>query len=791
MKRILARFFIAAASLALIAGVLVYTVLLKSLPRLDGEFVTDGITADVSIQRDAGGIPVITARNRVDLAYGTGFVHGQDRFFQMDLTRRNAAGELAELIGPDALDIDRRHRFHRFRTRANAVVLALSDEEHEVVQAYADGVNAGLTSLGAKPFEYFLTGTEPRPWEKSDSILVVYTMYMVLNDERANRDVQRGLAHSVLPPNVFSWLYPEGTSWDAPMLGEPREDAPVPDVDEYNLNEVTTASLRSTNHADGEPLLPGSNNWAIAGSLTQSGGAIVANDMHLGITTPNVFYRARLRTSDASSSDLIGVTLPGAPILVAGSNGRVAWGNTNSYGDWTDAVVVVPGAKPGTYMTPDGPRDFDIFEERIAVKNAEPEIYKIRETIWGPVLDDNPDPDNEIAVSWIAHHTRGVTLGHLALESAGDVEEAMNIANTIGMPPQNFVVGDADGNIGWTIAGSIPRRAGFDPLLPADWSESGGWVGWFSPNEYPRVMNPESGRIWTANARVVDDEGLSIIGDGGYDLGARAQQIRNGLFSVDRFEPDSMLTVQLDDRAVFLNRWRDLLLVVLDEEAMSGNLEREEFRSLVQDWIPRAAPESVGYRLVRAFRSEVRGRVFTMMMQPVLETYGEDTQLRISNQFESPLWTMVTERPTHLLTANYENWEDLLLQSIDTNIEYLSGNFDGGLEQRTWGERNTASIRHPLSRALPFLSRWLDMPAEALPGDSNLPRAQGPSFGASERFAVTPGNEKGGYMHMPAGQSGHPLSDYYRVGHDDWVQGRPSAFLPGEPVHTLTLKSAQ
>jgi len=669
--------------------------------------------------------------------------------------------------------------------------LALSDEEHEVVQAYADGVNAGLTSLGAKPFEYFLTGTEPRPWEKADSILVVYTMYMELNDERANRDVRRGLAHRVLPPNVFGWLYPEGTSWDAPMLGEPREDVPVPDVDEYNLNEVKTASLRSASHADGEPLLPGSNNWAIAGSLTQSGGAIVANDMHLGITTPNVFYRARLRTSDASSSDLIGVTLPGAPILVAGSNGRVAWGNTNSYGDWTDAVVVVPGVKPGTYMTPDGPREFDIFEERIAVKNAEPEIYEIKETIWGPVLDDNPDPDNEIAVSWIAHHTRGVTLGHLALESAGNVEEAMNIANTIGMPPQNFVVGDADGNIGWTIAGSIPRRAGFDPLLPADWSESGGWAGWVPPNEYPRVMNPESGRIWTANARVVDDEGLSIIGDGGYDLGARAQQIRNGLFSVDRFEPDSMLTVQLDDRAVFLNRWRDLLLVVLDQEAVSGNSDREEFRSLVQDWIPRAAPESVGYRFVRAFRSEVRGRVFTMMMQPVLETYGEDTQLRISNQFESPLWTMVTERPTHLLTANYESWEDLLLQSIDANIEYFSGNFDGGLEQRTWGERNTASIRHPLSRALPFLSRWLDMPAVALPGDSNLPRAQGPSFGASERFAVTPGNEKGGYMHMPAGQSGHPLSDYYRVGHDDWVQGRPSAFLPGEPVHTLTLKSAQ
>ena len=774
--------------LAVLCAALAYALLWRSLPQLDGEIMTDGVTATVMIERDAAGIPVITASNRVDLAFATGFVHGQDRFFQMDLTRRNAAGELAELFGAAALDVDRQHRFHRFRARAEAAVARLTPAQDAVLEAYARGVNAGLESLRARPFEYFLTNAAPKPWQKADSILAVYTMYMELNDERAIRDVQRGLARQVLPEAVFAWLYPEGTNWDAPLSGDAREASPYPGPDVYNLAGVPIANVTLAQFAGGEPVVPGSNNWAVAGRLTGSGSAIVANDMHLGITTPNVFYRARMRTTDDAKLDLTGVTLPGAPILVAGSNGRIAWGNTNSYGDWSDAVVVKPGPEPGTYLADDGPRPFDIRVERIVVAGAEPVDFQIRETVWGPVLDDDPDPDRMIAVSWVAHHPEGVTLNHLDIEKAGAVEAALDIANTIGMPPQNFVVGDADGNIGWTIAGRIPVRAGYDPTLPADWSGASGWAGWVEPGDYPRLVNPASGRIWTANARVVDGEDLRIIGDGGYDLGARAQQIRDGLAAIDLYTPRDMLAVQLDDRAVFLGRWRALLLKTLDDGAVNGNGRRAEYRRLVEEWKPRAATDSVGYRLVRDFRSEVRNRVFTMLMQPVLERYGETTELRMSNQFEGPLWSLVTDKPAHLLTANYASWDELLAAAVDTNIEYYEANYNDGLARRTWGERNTARIRHPLSRALPFLSRWLDMPADQLPGDSNLPRAQGPTFGASERFAVSPGSEADGYLHMPAGQSGHPLSDFYRAGHADWVEGRPSPFLPGAATHTLVLQ---
>ena len=791
MSKHLKRAVIAAGGLIVVAAIFAFQTLRASLPQLEGEILSDGVSADVIIERDAAGIPVIRAGNRLDLAYATGFVHGQDRFFQMDLTRRNAAGELAELFGPAALDVDRSHRFHRFRARATEIIRDFTDGDREFLRAYTAGVNAGLGSLGAKPFEYFLIRQEPEPWVEADSILAVFTMFLELNDERADRDVQRGLAHRVLPHEVFDWLYPDGSEWDAPMLGEPRSVVAIPGPEGFSLNGRSMAALKADNIVNSDPALPGSNNWAIAGALTATGRAIVANDMHLGITTPNVFYRARMQTTGVDAIDLSGVTLPGAPLLVAGSNGHVAWGNTNSYGDWSDAIIVRPGPEPGTYMTPQGPRAFTVYTETIEIAGEAPQSLEIRETIWGPVRDDSPDPDFDIAVSWLAHHAESITLGHRQLETASSVTEALDVANRIGMPPQNFVAGDADGNIGWTIAGQIPRRTGYDPLLPADLSDGGGWDGWVAPQDYPRIVNPPSGRIWTANARVVDGEALAIIGDGGYDLGARARQIRDGLAARDHFTPAEMLEVQLDDRAVFLERWRQLLLDTLAADSAIETPGRRQYRQLVADWIPRAAPESVGYRLVRGFRAEVRDRVFTMLMQPVYAELGTDTRLRMSNQFENPLWQMVSEQPRHLLADDYSSWRELLLEAIDANIRYYEENFSDGLEHRSWGERNTASIRHPMSRAVPFLTRWLDMPREPLAGDSNLPRAQGPSFGASERFAVSPGDEAGGYLHMPAGQSGHPLSDYYRIGHRDWVSGRPSAYLPGAHIHRLVLVAAQ
>ncbi|HSD68057.1 MAG TPA: penicillin acylase family protein [Woeseiaceae bacterium] len=798
IRRLLQRLLWSALAVLVAAIATVWLLLERSLPPLDGAIHVGELAGPVTIERDAQGVPTITATSRTDLAYATGFVHGQDRFFQMDLTRRQAAGELSAIFGELALDLDKRMRWHRFRSRAGQVLETLSEEERETLVAYAAGVNGGLASLRSRPFEYFMLRETPQPWHPEDSLLVAYAMFLDLNDERAIRDVQRGYAARALPRVVFDWLYPAGTRWDAPLTGTTTAAAAVPPAAVFDLRRSSGAGGGVPGDLATDALLTGSNNWAVSGSLSRNGKAIVANDMHLGLSVPNVFYRARLvQTGDdssgdtgANSRDITGVTLPGTPAVVAGSNGRVAWAFTNSYGDWSDAVIVRPGAMPGTYGTADGDMPFEEHHETIAVKGAADVTVLIRETRWGPVNEDVEWPDGEIAVSWIAHRAGAVNLLHLGLETAATIDSAMDIANRLGIPPQNFVCGDDAGNIGWTIAGKIPQRSAFDASLPADWSELDGWTGWLPAENYPRVRNPPAGRIWTANARVVDGSALQTIGNGGYDLGARAGQIRDKLHSKDLFIARDMLAIQLDDRALFLTPWRDLLLSVLDDEAIGSDAQRKAYRELAEDWVPRATAESAGYRLVRGFRMEVRQMVFDMLMRPVMDSYGKEIELRISNQFEGPLWTLVNEQPAHLLSKDYESWHALLLEAVDRNIRYFEQNFDGGLEQRRWGERNMARIRHPLSRSISALSPWLDMLPQPLDGDSNMPRVMSPDFGPSERFAVSPGDEQNGYLHMPAGQSGHPLSDFYRAGHEAWVQGHATPFLPGTTVHTLILDAA-
>jgi penicillin amidase len=178
-------------------------------------------------------------------------------------------------------------------------------------------------------------------------------------------------------------------------------------------------------------------------------------------------------------------------------------------------------------------------------------------------------------------------------------------------------------------------------------------------------------------------------------------------------------------------------------------------------------------------------------MHSARNEYGEDVELRISNQFEGPLWELVSQQPEHLLPGQYGNWQDLFIDAVQASIEHFELNFGDSLAERTWGERNTVAIRHMLSGAVPLLAGLLDIPAEPLAGDVDMPRAQGRFFGASQRFSVAPGDEQNGIMHIPAGQSGHPLSEFYRKGHRDWAEGRPSPFLPGETQHKLLLVPAE
>ena len=483
-----------------------------------------------------------------------------------------------------------------------------------------------------------------------------------------------------------------------------------------------------------------------------------------------------------------GVTLPGAAALVAGSNRHVAWAFTNSYGDWMDWVrVTLDPADKNRYRNATGSQALQQYEEIIKVHNAADEKISVRETEWGPILAEDAD-GTPLALAWTALQPGGVNVELLHLDVAESVDEAVDVANRAGMPAQNFVVGDRAGNIGWTIAGRIPRRqGGYDPLLPSDWSQAGtGWNCWLAPEEYPRLPNPPAQRLWTANARTLDFESADYakLGDGGYDLGARAHQIRDDLKARDHFVPDDMLTTQLDDRALFMSHWHDVLLTVLKQAGDAPALA--DMKKYSADWNGRADPASVGYRLARSFRQEVVDTIIDGFAAAVRAKYPDFASPHLA-QAESLADAILAQRPAHLLPPGYANWDDLLRKCAERVAARL-GALPGGLAAQTWGESDATRIRHPLSSSLPGLGWLLDMPSERLPGDSNMPRVQGASFGASERFAVEPGHEEFGYFNMPGGQSDNPLSPFYGAGHEDWAQGKATPFLPGAAKYTLLLK---
>jgi penicillin amidase len=800
---------IAAVALAAALGGAAYWLrseLRASLPVINGTVRVRGLQSAVTVERDALGIPTIRGISREDVARATGFVHAQDRFFQMDLARRRAAGELSALVGESAVRLDREIRVHRFRDEARRALAMLPPRDRTVLEAYTAGVNRGLATLGAGPFEYLILRQAPKPWAAEDSLLVVLSMFVTLQDPSGGYESMLATMRDVLPPAMFELLAPRGTEWDSPIMGEPFATAEVPTSDVYNLRRKRNgrpeidlqhrrdiAAARTTPWAStADDAALGSNSWAVSRDLTSDGRALVANDMHLDIRVPNTWYRAVIEwRDDADSSQtrvLEGVTLPGHPTLVAGSNTYVAWGFTNAQVDTGDLVVLeVDPMDPNRYYTPWGWRAFDHYPETIDVKGGDAVTFDARWTIWGPVL--GTDHRGRLrAYAWTAHSAERLTSSVLRLEDARTLEEALDAANSLGTPAQNMVVADRSGRIGWTIYGTLPRRIALDGTLPESWADGWrGWNGWLTPAEYPRIVDPPGGRLWTANARVVDGSFLRTLGDGNYDIGARAREIRDRLREREQFTARDMLDIQLDARSTFLSRWRDLILRHLTTDNVAGDAARARFREIVEkDWTGEASPDSAAYRLTRMFRDQVIDRVTSFVLAECYEADPDFDYTRIRRR-EGPIWKLVTERPAHLLNPRYGSWGDLLTASIDALIQEAMENSSGDLARKKWSDYNVIAFRHPLSGSLPFVSRWLDMPQEKFPGDLFTPRVHWNTNAASERMVVSPGNERAGIMHMPTGQSGHPLSPFYRNSHDAWARGEPTPFLPGPTRYTLTL----
>ena len=767
--------------------ILGWLLLQGSLPHYEGSVNLPGLSAPVMVERDVLGTVTLNGQNRLDLATALGYAHAQERFFEMDLMRRQAAGELAELFGSAALENDLKARKFRMRARASAIISQLPAEQHQLLESYRNGVNKGIEALAVRPYPYLLTRTQPSVWRNEDSLLVIFAMFFTLNESNIDRELGFSIMRSVLPDKVYQYLTATGGSWDAPLAGESFARPPIPAAHDIDL-QALHKNLFKSDHSFHDNM-PGSNNFAVSGALT-GGAAIVANDMHLALRVPNLWFRTRLiypsHSAIGTHTDVTGVSLPGVPSIIIGSNRHIAWSFTNSYGDFADWIrVSLDPHDNNRYRTSTGWQSINTFHETIRVNNAPDEQLIVQETEWGPLIAIDHDK-TPLALAWTALHPEAINLKLIELEQTKAASEAALIAQQAGMPAQNFIVGDHNGNISWTIAGRIPvRRGNYDPQLPSDWSSPDtGWNGWLDTAQYPIINNPDSHRLWTANARTVSGDLLNILGNGGYDLGARASQIRDGLFARNQFTEEDLLAIQLDHRALLMTRWYHLLkenLTSADNSPWATAMQQT-----LEDWDGTASTESSAYRIVRTFRYEVIKTILNGFSAVVRQNNPAFNLPRL-NHAEYIAWQLIEQQPNHLLPPVYKSWEELLLHCAQQIAETAHQETHAATQQ-SWGEYNAARIRHPLSQKLPiFIAKWLDMPADPLPGDHNMPRIQAPNFGASQRSAVAPGHEEQGYFDMPGGQSGHPLSPYYGSGHANWVNGKPTPFLPGISEKKLLL----
>lgn len=741
--------------------------LYASLPPIEGTLVAPSLMSAVEVARDARGVPDIRADNRADASFGLGFAHAQDRYFQMDLLRRSAAGELAALLGDKALARDKQHRRWLLRERAHLTVQHLSTEQRQVLSQYTAGVNAGLASLRSRPFEYWLLRVKPQSWREEDSLLVIYALYLNLQENQIGRKYAREwiAAHSSAEQTAF--LLPAASRWDTPLLGDtPSSTSLPPEAPEWWGKSSNTNQLNVLNEG-----VKGSNGWLVAPSRSENNQAMLANDMHLGLILPGIWYQAELRypMANGRESRQAGITLPGLPMLVSGSNGDIAWGFTNAYIDTFDWI---PVAAPLS--------EYPLRRETLQVNHGDDAIIDIPLSQYGPVV---VTPQGMMAMRWVALMPDAVNLSFLSLAEATSVQAALKIMPHAGLPVQNFLVADKGGHIGWTLAGFIPSRQASAPVSSAN-NEVATLL---ASEQYPFLIDPPSGIIWSANNRQSFADDQRLIGDGGADIGVRAFEIKRRLSEKPKLNHQDMVSIQFDDRALLMESWRQILLPMLTPERLAGHPLRQQGANALKQWEWKASANSVGYRLLSAWREAIYQGLFGSFDRELEAQWPDSRYLRANTRWDETVMALMQHSQERWVPQGFTDWETFAMQQLDSVLTTLTAE-EGHLAHANWGSVNKSDIVHPLGRALPLLRPWLSTPSVPLSGDNNTPHVNKPMFGASDRLVVAPADLSTGTLALPTGQSGHPLSSFFLTGFNEWVQGQPQALLAGQGMHVLVLK---
>lgn len=742
-----------------------------------------GLKASVTVRRDERGIPYIEAANEADLYFAQGYVTASDRLWQMELGRRFARGELAEILGRDALEEDKRHRTYGFAQVVEAEIAQAPPQARAQLEIYTQGVNAFISSLDEKslPPEFRILQFKPRPWTPADSLLIIKNFGEALNTSwPTDMAMEAGLAQ--LPADKREALLLETSPLDVLVVGTDnvRKKAAVSTPrPEYStsLETLQTLSQIENNMARSFERLglfaedrAASNNWVVSGKRTVSGKPLLANDPHLGASAPSIWYMMHL---SAPGMRVAGVTSPGLPGIVIGHNEHIAWGFTNVGPDVQDLYVeTFDKENPRRYMTPAGWREAVVRREEIKVRkgflDSSTEIVPLDVTVTrhGPIILEKNG--KRYALRWTALDPKlNDAAGFQTLNSARNWKEYVAALSSYVGPMQNMVYADVDGHIGYYAAGRVPIRKSGDGNLPYDGStDAGEWTGFIPYDKLPHLFDPPSGIIVTANQRIVGRDYpyfLTHVWPAPY----RARRILDLLQAKPKLTIDDFRAIQGDTHSIAMATFtREVVKLARGQATSASDGKWRETIQLLDGWDGRMNADSRPALLAAVMRAEFSNRIFTAALGAELaKNYTWPNRDTLIDR-------ILTERPTEWLPKEFKDYAELLRACEKAARETLTKRFGEDESKWTWGQSTQVRFPHPLA-AVPLIGQQFSIPAFPQNGSGGTVNV---GRNVSMRFIADAGDWDKTQHGITLGESGLPNSPHWKDQLEDWRNVTPRAF---------------
>ncbi len=772
-----------------------------SLPQVDGRIEIRGLSAPVTVIRDTQGVPHIRAANLHDLLFAQGYVTAQERLWQMDAIRRAAFGELSEVVGPAALEHDRNQRFLLFRSTTERAWNALPAATAAQFDAYTEGVNAFIAShRDDVPIEFRLLRYAPRAWSSSDSLGLGLFLHEMLTHGAYRQQLVRERVLAKLGPELTADLYPNSSWHDHPPGTETgtldQEPSHNDEEDDDAPSVMRTKIKGAPPNLEGAPPKPfllgwrvlldahwfsaampgGSNNWVVSGAHTVSGQPLLSNDMHLMQQMPNLWYEAQLQivadTPGSAPFDVAGFTLPGLPLVLVGHNRRIAWGATNLYGDVEDLFIENFNPK-GEYETPEGWKKPQLRHETIHVRGKPDVSFDVVVTRHGPVISDLiPNEGRKLALAWAPLEDPAyVSYPFFELDSAQNWDEFRRALAEMGGPPLNFVYADVDGHIGYQAEGRIPIRAATHGLPVSGGDNAHEWSGVVPFDKLPSILDPPSGIIATANARITPDNYPYLLSSE-WMAPFRTERIYRVLQSGRQFAPEDMLALQMDVQSEFDHFCAERFVYAVDH-AKQASARARAAADLMRSWDGQVKLDSAAATLTVLARSEL----WRLLLEPKL---GTDYKLYQWGMQSVALENILLRQPSRWLPANYPNFDELLAAAVEAAV--TGPDAPKSLTSWTWGKARPFRLQHPILGEIPLLRRWAGPGTYQASGDGYTVKqmGHGESYAfqqaPSERMTVDFANLDASTMNIVTGQSGQIFSPHYLDQWNAWMEGHSFVF---------------